>query len=59
MIALLLSACFINKHAGTIDIIESGVCVVELRNHFHVYEVSVCQGRMEGDTIKIEELFDN
>jgi len=52
---ILLLACFAPKYVGTIDQIDSGFCVVEFGNdHFHVYDNSVCKGRVEGDRIKIK-----
>ena len=52
---ILLLACFAPKFVGTIDLIDNGFCVVEFGNdHFHVYDNSVCKGRVEGDRIKIK-----
>jgi len=51
---LLLLACLTPKHIGTIDIIDNGFCVVEFGDHFHVYDNSVCKGRVEGEKIKIK-----
>ena len=54
MILLALLGCFTPKHIGTIDIIDNGLCVVEFGDHFHIYDTSLCKGRVEGDTIKIK-----
>jgi len=55
MIMLLLLGCFAPKYVGTIDSIDNGFCVVEFGyDHFHVYDTSVCKGRVEGDRIKIK-----
>lgn len=51
---LLLLGCFVPKHIGTIDVIDNGLCVVEFDNHFHIYDGAVCNGRIEGETIKIK-----
>lgn len=51
---LLLIACFAPKHIGIIDIIDNGLCVAEFDNHFHVYDESVCNGKVEGDKIKVK-----
>lgn len=52
---MLLLACATPKFTGVIDQIDSGFCVVEFGNdHFHVYDNSVCKGRVEGDRIKIK-----
>ena len=51
---LLLLACVTPKHIGTIDIMDGGTCVVEFDNHFHIYDVAVCNGRKEGETIKVK-----
>ena len=54
MIMLLLLGCFAPKFVGIIDSIDN-VCVVEFGNdHFHVYDNSVCKGRVEGERIKIK-----
>ena len=51
---LLLLACLTPKHIGTIDIVDGGFCIVEFGDHFHIYDVSVCNGREEGETIKVD-----
>ena len=52
---LLLLACLTPKYVGTIDQIDNGFCVVEFGNdHFHVYDVSVCNGRIEGEKITLK-----
>ena len=51
---LLLLGCLAPKHIGTIDVIDNGLCVVEFDNHFHIYVRAVCNGRIEGETIKIK-----
>ena len=51
---LLLTACFAPKHIGIIDIIDNGLCVAEFNGHFHVYDESVCNGKVEGDKIKVK-----
>jgi hypothetical protein len=51
---LLLLACVPPKHIGTIDIMDGGLCTVEFGDHFHIYDVSVCNGREEGETIKVK-----
>ena len=51
---LLLLACLTPKYVGTIDQIDNGFCVVEFNNHFHIYDISVCNGRIEGETITLK-----
>ena len=52
---LLLFACLAPKYIGTIDQIDSGFCVVEFGNdHFHIFDQTVCKGRVEGERIKIK-----
>ena len=51
---LLLLACFNAKHIGIIDVIDNGLCVAEFNSHFHVYDESVCKGKVEGDKIKVK-----
>ena len=51
---LLLLACVTPKHIGTIDIMDGGLCTVEFGDHFHIYDVSVCNGREESETIKVK-----
>ena len=51
---LLLLACVTPKHIGTIDIMDGGLCTVEFGYHFHIYDASVCNGREEGETIKVK-----
>lgn len=51
---MLLLACVTPKFTGIIDSIDN-VCVVEFGNdHFHVYDTSVCKGRVEGEKIKVK-----
>ena len=50
---LLLIACLTPKYIGTIDMIDNGLCMVEFDDHFHFYDVSVCNGKVEGDKIKV------
>ena len=52
---LLLFACLTPKYIGTIDVIDNGFCVVEFGNdHFHIFDQTVCKGRVEGEKIKIK-----
>ena len=50
---LLLLACLTPKYIGTIDMIDNGLCAIEFDDHFHLYDVSVCNGKVEGDKIKV------
>ena len=51
---LMFIACFAPKQIGIIDVIDSGLCVAEFNGHFHVYDESVCKGKVEGDKIKVK-----
>ena len=51
---MLLLACIVPKHIGTIDIIDNGLCAIEFDNHFHFYNESVCDGKVEGDKINVK-----
>ena len=51
---LLLLACLTPKYIGTIDQIDNGFCVVEFENHFHIFDQTVCSGRVEGERIKVK-----
>jgi len=33
--------------------IDNGLCMIEFDDHFHLYDESVCSGKVEGDKIKV------